>query len=76
MALKEHDIKNFETLKAAFDNNDVGLLECKDAETGEYRAAICAFYRDGDEIVGVPFAILPVGNPYDTLIPATGGQDA
>ena len=72
MALKPHDIANFETLKAAFANGDVVLMECTDSETGEYRAVICAaeYHKDG-AIEFTPFAILPHENPYDMLNPAS-----
>lgn len=67
--LRKGDKKNFETLQRAFKNGDVCLMECTDAKTGDYRAVICAAYREGDEIVTVPFAQLFDGNPYEMVNP-------
>ncbi|MDB4778241.1 DUF6117 family protein, partial [bacterium] len=60
---------NFETIKQAFENGDVALLECQLKETGERVAVITAVYHDDGEICFVPFAMLFNGNPYELLNP-------
>lgn len=76
MALQPGDVANFETLKRAFANGDVCLMECTDAATGEYRAVICAVYTDEgagengeDMIATVPLATMPYGDPYELWKP-------
>lgn len=66
MALKEADIKNFETMQRAFRDGVLALVECKDKETGEYRAVICAIVQapNGDA-VPTPFTHMCTGNPYE-----------
>lgn len=56
---------NFETLQKAFANGDVCLLEVKDSKTGEPRFVICAVQRDTNGFEMVPFAEMPMANPYD-----------
>lgn len=60
---------NFETLKKAFENGDVALLECQLKATKEIVATIVALNRVGDEVEFAPFAIMLNGNPYELLNP-------
>lgn len=71
MALKPGDKSNFETLKIAASNNDLALMECKDAQTGEYVAVICMVEHGGDDddFNFVPVAKLFASNPYHEVIP-------
>ena len=77
MAITEADLKNFDTLTKAFENGDVALMECRCAETGEYRAVICTVMDIGGEVAFAPFAALPHKNPYEMFIPPMDeGEDA
>jgi hypothetical protein len=61
---------NFDTLKKACRNGDLGLLEAQDAKTGKTVACICAIYRDEEgEYNMVPLAKMFDGNPYEELNP-------
>lgn len=76
MALLKGHKQNFEILVDAFQNNDVALMECQLAATGEKVAVICAANRlPNGEIQFVPFAMLFGGNPYKMVNPpkAEGG---
>lgn len=65
MALKPGDKTNFETLLQAAKNGDLALIESADAETGEYRAVLCAVgWQDGEYIM-TPFGHLCTGNPWE-----------
>lgn len=66
--------KNFDTLKRAFANGHVALLECTFKTTGEAVAVICAMERRDDEIGLVPFALMMNGNPYEILVPPPDGS--
>jgi hypothetical protein len=55
-------------LRAAEDNN-LALLECADAVTGETRYVIAAVGRDGADFVFTPFGHLADGNPFDAYLP-------
>jgi len=60
---------NFETLKRAFANGDVCLMECKDKATGKEVAVVCGVQRSGDGMIDmVPMAKLFDGNPYEQLL--------
>lgn len=57
--------KNFETLKLAFENEDVCLLASRHKRTGKDHVLICAVARDENGLyVFTPFARLLDGNPY------------
>ena len=61
---------NFDTLRRAFAEGAVCLLECQDRATGKLVAVICAMQRDDGESANmVPFAKMFDGNPYDELNP-------
>lgn len=69
MAIAEGYKANFKTLVAAIKNNDVCIVECKDATTGHPVIAVCAVTRTEDEYEMMPLAKLFDGNPYNELIP-------
>lgn len=76
MSLKKGDVQNFNTLKQAFNNGEVALMECKDAKTGEYRAVICAAYRDVEGHYNfVPFAEMCTENPFTQWTPPEEMKD-
>jgi hypothetical protein len=58
---------NFETLRMAFANNDVMLMECTLKASGEKVAVICTSVLDGLEWHTTPFAIFLNGNPFELL---------
>lgn len=61
--------QNFDTLKRAFAQGHVALMECKVVATGEVVATITAVTRQGTEYCFTPFAIMMNGNPYELLAP-------
>jgi hypothetical protein len=76
MAIPEVIKTNFQTLEKAFENGDIGLLECLNRNSGEPAYAICAIniLRQADrepEIEMVPFGLMFNHNPYEMLIPPT-----
>ncbi|MCG2841267.1 DUF6117 family protein [Sandaracinobacter sp. RS1-74] len=76
MAIPDHARKNFQTLLRAARNDDLALLECNDAATGEVRYVLCAVGRDETGYVMTPFGHLATtDNPYDAYLPpdASGG---
>lgn len=62
---------NLATIKKAAANNDLALMECKDAHTGKRVIALCAIAFDGKEYITTPLAKMFDGNPYEELIPPT-----
>lgn len=68
--VKNHS-ENFKTLRRAFVNGHVALMECTEKATGEKVAVICAVVFDGKEYTFTPFARFFNDNPYDVLIPPT-----
>jgi hypothetical protein len=69
MALREADIANFETLKRACLNGNLALIECQNAETGEYLAVICAVSEKEGEFMITPFGNMCTGDPYKQYVP-------
>lgn len=69
MAIPPGHRKNFETLRRAFKNGDVALLECKDAKTQQPVIAICMVGRQNGEYIMTPVAKMFDGNPFEELIP-------
>ena len=59
---------NFEALKEAFGDGLVGLLECRDRQTGEPVAVVCAINDENDQVELVPFAVM-VDDPYSRFCP-------
>lgn len=59
---------NFETLRRAFAEEDVCLMECTDKVTNEKVAVICAMNIKG-ELEMVPMAMFFNENPYERLTP-------
>jgi hypothetical protein len=69
MTVVQQHKPNFETLRKAFENGDVALLECQLKTTGEAVAVVVAVNRDGGELAFVPVAMMFNGNPYEMLNP-------
>lgn len=65
MAIPKPFRDNFNTMLKAAKNNDLALMECTDAKTGEPRYVICAVGRDGEGYVMTPFGHLCNGNPFE-----------
>ncbi len=63
---QEHEA-NFETLKNAFLNNEVCLMDCIEKETNQHVAVICTISRSGQQFNFTPFAKFFNGNPYEML---------
>lgn len=63
MAIPEHARTNFQTLVRAAKADDLALMECLDAATGEPRYVLCAVGRDGSDYLFTPFGHLAPGNP-------------
>lgn len=72
MALKDRDTSNFGVLRRAFMNDDVALVECTDAHTGEYRAVVCIVDRRVGRKVFVPVAAMAHEDPNELWIPPCG----
>lgn len=71
MIQKEH-IQNFETLRQAFLNNDVALIECNDVKTNAPVIVMAMVNKHKDGSVDfVPVAKMFNGNPYEELTPPT-----
>jgi hypothetical protein len=67
--VQEH-ANNFATLKRAFAQGAVALMECQEVATGETVAVICAAVRTPDGGAEfTPFARFFNGNPYEMLRP-------
>lgn len=64
---------NFETLGAAFDRDDVALLEGRRVSDGEIVALVCTVHMNDDEYILTPFAEMINGNPYEMYDPAAPG---
>jgi len=61
---------NFDTLVLAAKNDDLALMECTDAVTGEVVMAVCVVIElKSGETDFMPVAKLFNGSPYDELIP-------
>ena len=67
--IPEGYIKNLDTLKAVFANEDAALVECTDKATGKPVIALCGIYFDGENYEISPFAKMFDGNPYEELDP-------
>lgn len=65
MPISQGHKTNFATLKEAFRNGDVALVETKRISDGESVVLICAMGRDGEEIIMSPFAEMCAGNPFE-----------
>lgn len=71
--LPEHHRQWFQQLKLAAANDDLALMSCTDAATGEQRSVICIAQREEDSVSFIPLGHLATGDsPYDDYIPATG----
>ena len=67
---------NLETLRRAFEDDAVCLMEVVLNATGERAAAVCAAVKDAAGYVSfTPFAIMLNGNPFELLTPAQQSDD-
>lgn len=72
--VQEHKA-NFETLRRAFANGDVALMDCVEKSTSEHVAVLCiVVHTEGGEYALIPFAKFFNDNPYDLLIPPKQGS--
>ncbi|TYR33432.1 hypothetical protein FY036_07540 [Mesorhizobium microcysteis] len=69
MSIPDHASANFRTMLRAAENDDLALLECSDAITGQPRYVICTVSFDGEEYLFTPFGHLADGNPYEAYVP-------
>lgn len=67
MAIPVHIKTNFETLLKAARNDDLALLECHDAKTGEPRYVLAAVSQNPvtKQYDMSPFGHLAAGNPFN-----------
>jgi len=71
MSIPDHARANSQTLLRAAGDDNLALMECADAKSGETRYVICAVGRDGADYVFTPFGHLADGNPYDAYFPSS-----
>lgn len=69
MTIPDFARTNFKTLLRAASSDNLALMECLDATTGQPRYVICAVGRDRGQYVFTPFGHLADGNPYDASLP-------
>jgi hypothetical protein len=69
MSIPDHARANFATLLRAAADDNLALMECADAVTGEARYVICAVGCDGTDFVFTAFGHLADGNPFDAYVP-------
>ncbi len=69
MSIPDHFRANFETMLSAARAENLCLVECKDALSGEPRYVICAVSVLEGEFTFVPFGHLAQGNPFEAYIP-------
>lgn len=70
MSIPEGVVANFNVLLAAAKDGALGLLECRDAVTGEPRYVICAANYTDTGVALVPFGHMHAdGNPYEAYLP-------
>jgi hypothetical protein len=61
---------NFNNLLRAAKNQDLALMQCTDASTGEPVATVCMVNRDAEgNVEFAPVAKLFNTNPYEELLP-------
>jgi hypothetical protein len=70
MAIPDGHKTNLETIKRAAENNNLGVLECKDTKTGEVVHLLIATMRDqAGEYDFIPLAQMFTENPYERFLP-------
>ncbi|KKN81503.1 hypothetical protein LCGC14_0317620 [marine sediment metagenome] len=75
MAIPEGHRNNFETLRRAFKDDSIALMECTDAKTGKPVFVVCASNMTWNEEMGEPaYEFIPIarmfdGNPYEEVNP-------
>lgn len=65
MSIPDHIRTNFQTMLRAADDQQLGLIEGRDAATGAIRYIICGITLIDDKYYITPFGHLSTGNPYD-----------
>jgi hypothetical protein len=73
MVLPKHHATNLETLREAFKQNAVCVMECRRKSDGATVALLCAVGWDGKEYAFSPFAEMVNGNPFDLYDPPVPG---
>ena len=76
MSIPEHARANFNTPLRAAACDDLALVECADAVTGEPRYVLCTIARDAAEYTITPFGHLAPGNPYGAYKPPGTSSDS
>lgn len=71
--LRPAEVANFETLRGAFENGHVALVEVRRRIDGAEVAALCAVGSIGEEFTLTPFAIMVEGNPFELFSPPLPG---
>lgn len=61
--------ENFATLRRAFAESNVALMQCNNKKTGEPVYVICVMNRRRSETEFVPIAKFFDGNPYNEVTP-------
>jgi hypothetical protein len=69
MAIAKTHTSNLETLRTAFERDDVALVECQRVSDGETVVMLCAVGFDGEEYGITPFAEMVNGNPFELYRP-------
>jgi hypothetical protein len=69
MAIPDHHRANFQTLLDAAMDDNLALMECLDAVSGEPRYVVCAVGRSGEEYLFTPFGHLHDGDPFAAYVP-------
>lgn len=68
--LQEWQKNNFNTILRAAHNDDLALLDCTDAKTGEQVPTLVAVSRDEEgNYTFTPLARLFSGDPYEEVLP-------
>ena len=68
-ALREGDVKNFETLQRACKDNNLALLSARRKADGAKVALVCAMSDNGNGYDIAPLAVMVEGNPYELFEP-------
>ena len=67
--LLPEQMQNFDTIKRAARNDDLALVQCTDAQTGQFVAAVCVVNRNPDgSMEFIPVARM-LNDPFKELVP-------
>jgi hypothetical protein len=67
MSIPDHARANFQTLLRAAEDNNLALMECADAKTGETRYVICAVGATAPIMCSRHLGISPTGTPMTPI---------